>query len=212
VNHYKGFSKSIREKDFAKEILNFGNDHVTVTLTATIPGADSAIINKVRIAIRSVVLLDEKLPDPSDDAIYKVDVQDTPLKFARLINGMLIYTESGDMLSASRFNFIVASKYITDATPDKQKTIAEEYLRNELHYKDIRIKESKPVTIDGFSGYEFTAEGTQMDANTHDLMYLVMLFDNSNAYAIFGTATEDFESSETMFRQVAQTFHLKNGN
>src|SRR6185503_7939105 len=100
-NQYEGSYLSVRkEGEFLKERLTFGNQNVTVTLLGEVPPSDTGLVNKVRAAMRSVVLLDEKLPDPSDDAIFKVDTKNTKLKFARLINGMLIYTESGNMISA----------------------------------------------------------------------------------------------------------------
>ncbi len=210
INQYEGYYKTVRrEKSFLRDVLTFGNNNVTVTLVAEIPTKDSVTINKVRTAMRSVVLLDEKLSDPSDDAVFKVDVKKTNLKFARLINGMLIYTESGDMISSSRFGFVVAFVYAMSGTPDRYETISQKYAREELYYKDVEIKESKPITIDEISGYEITAEGINSTSNAYEVLYLVTLFTENGAYTMVGSASERFEENLTMFKQVARTFHVK---
>jgi hypothetical protein len=210
VNQYQGYYQSIREGEaFLREVLTFGNDNVTVTLIAEIPSRNSEIINKVRAAMQSVVLLDEKLPDPSDDAIFKVDINNTNLKFARFINGMLLYTESGNMISSSAFAFFVAFKYAFTGPADRQETIAQQYLREELYYKDVEITESKPITIDGISGYEITARGIHSVSKSQDILYLVTLFAKDGAYTMLGSASEQFEDNLAMFKRVARTFHLK---
>jgi hypothetical protein len=210
INQYEGYYKTVgQEKSFLRDVLAFGNDNVTVTLVAEIPTKDSVVINKVRTAMRTVVLLDEKLPDPSDDAIFKVDVKKTSLKFARLINRMLIYTESGDMISSSRFGFIVAFNPAMSGTPDRHEAISQKYAREELYYKNLEIKESKPITIEEMSGYEITAEGTNSRSNAYEVLYLVTLFTKDGAYTMLGSASERFDDNLTMFKQVARTFHLK---
>jgi hypothetical protein len=210
VNQYEGIYVSTWVNEtFLKEALSFGNDNVTVRVAATIPTADTVVINKVRLALRSVVLVDEKIPDPSDDAAFKVDISKTNLKFTRLINGMLIYTESGSMLGESNFSFVVAFSYGMTATPERYEAVAEEYLRTEIYYNDIRIRSSVAVTIDGKPGYAITAEGTQTDTHTKDLIYLVVLYKNDGAYVMLGTASKDVEDNLKMFTQVAGTFYVK---
>ncbi len=67
------------------------------------------------------------------------------------------------------------------ATPERYEAVAEEYLRTEIYYNDIRIRSSVAVTIDGKPGYAITAEGTQTDTHTKDLIYLVVLYKNDGA-------------------------------
>jgi hypothetical protein len=211
VNQYDGYYEFEKKGDnLINETVRFGNDRVSVSIEAVISTPDTALVTKVRKAIRTVVLANEKLPGPADDAAFSIDVKNTTLKFARLINGILIYNEAGDLFSESNFGFIVGFEYgMIQPQAGQEQQIAADYLTNRSSYLNVQITESKPVVIDGLSGHAFVANGRHRISNDQDAIYLVLLYAREGTYIMLGTTNGLYEYRIARFKEVAQTFHLK---
>ncbi|MBL0740709.1 hypothetical protein [Chryseolinea lacunae] len=208
VNGYDGLYIVARDgESYKKHFLFFGDDDVTVTVIGQHLPSDSVMEKRITTAMFSVVLQDEAIPDPRDDADFKIETDDDQLTFDRLLNGMLLYKGAGQN-SSSDLALVVARRIGATNAADRQ-AVVERYLNTELYHQHIQIKRTSPVDIDGMPGYEIIAEGVSDGNNKNELMYLVMLFDQEGDYVIYGTATEKFKENEAMFQEVAGTFQRK---
>lgn len=207
VNGYDGVYIVARDgKSYKKHFLFFGDEDVTVTVIGQHLPSDSVMEKLITTAMFSVVLQDEEIPDPRDDAQFKIATDENRLTFDRLLNGMLLYKGAG--ASPSDLTLVVARRIGSTNVADRQN-VMKQYLNTELYHQHIQIKHTSPVDIDGMPGYEIIAEGMPDGSTKNELMYLVMLFDQDGDYVVYGTATEKFDDNEAMFRDAAQTFQRK---
>jgi hypothetical protein len=208
VNGYEGVYITARDgESYKKHFLFFGDDDVTVSVIGQHPPSDTVMEKLITTAMFSVVLQNEEIPDPRDDAEFKIDTNEDRLTFDRLLNGMLLYKGAGQTSSSDR-TLVVARRMGLTNVADRQR-VMEQYLKNELYHQHIQIKRTSPVDIDDMPGYEIIAEGTPEGSSKNELMYLVMLFDQDGDYVIYGTATEQSKDNEALFQEAAQTFRRK---
>lgn len=197
--------------DYFKYILTFGNEQTSYMLMATFPQKVKFLEKEMLESLYSVVYEAELTVDPLSAISFSIDTEGTKLQFAKSISGMLSYTVDGKLPTASddKTNFIVGISYASVQSIDKKLTALNRV--KQLPYNDLKIADNgvSEIEIDGISGYEIVAEGTNSVTGAKDLVYQVMLFSDNGYYMLVGIAKADFETNLVLFKQIAKTFERK---
>lgn len=197
--------------NYSKYILVFGDSKATYMVNGTFPKEVIELDKDVRESMLSVVYESELTVNPLNTVPFTVDTENTKLKFAKSMTGMLLYTVDGNVPTEStdKTSFIVGLSLANVQTVDKKLTAINRIKR--LPYSEIEIDEDKihEIEIDGISGYEIVGKGTDKNTGTKELVYQVMLFSDTGYYIIVGTAKNDFEQNLALFETVARTLRRR---
>lgn len=195
---------------YSKYLLAFGNEKTACLLNGTFPKEMKALDKTILESMLTVVYEAEAIADPIAAAPFTVDLSNTKLKFGLGMTGMLLYTVDGKVPTASpdKTAFIVGLALADVKSLDKKTTSINSL--KQRPYKSIKVDESSilPITIDGLSGYEMTAEAID-DTFGKELVYQVMLYNDTEYYIVVGTTNMDYEVNLALFKKAAKTLKRK---
>lgn len=216
-----GLLMKVSQKDsqsgaYLKWILAFGDENTTTLLNGIFPERfEAEMSGKILKALLSTVVEKGVPIDPLQAASFQLDVSETKLRFTRLISGTLIYTVAGvlPVTSEDQTVFIAGPALGRVPIPDK-RGYALGRIQKYPKIKDVQIKSSDEISIDGLSGYEISAEGIQTDTNTKKLLYQTILYDErpeaqTSYYLLTGATNVNFEENLQAFKKVARSFKRK---
>jgi hypothetical protein len=194
---------------FKKWILAIEYDKKTILIVASYPetAEDQEVILKEMI-------LNVKLNEASDplDAIGFSVTPEPPFEIATIFAKQLVLSPGGHFpVKNERDPFMVIGLSLTDEMPVPNKRLfAEARIKQVKTVKNISIKKSVAVNIDGLSGYETIASANKSDSNLSLTLYQVMLFDESGYSIIQGLLSESDENKYLpIIRDIASTFKIK---
>ena len=200
-------SKQTEGLIFGKWILIIGNENFSTMINGTFPsGFDSEVSEIIKKCILSVKINDSLEIDPEKSVAFKVNVEKTKLKFAKLYAGTLIYTVDGvyPINSLDPVSFKVGSS-LGMVNIENPYDFALDRL-NDLPYKIEPHPEVRPVKINDLSGYEIIAYGKDSNRNSRILIYQVVLFGSGSYYIMVGSAFNDFDKNSCLFSDIAFSF------
>ena len=134
-----------------------------------------------------------------------VDVGNTPLKQAGLLDGAVVYTKDG-LLPTRKDDgslFVLSRFSNTLITPDKQPSFAKDRLQKIEIGEKIEIISEKKVTIDGLNGVEIVG---YTSGEQKKLIFQTMLFDSKNSHVMVGIAKSGIPENLSLFHNTAETF------
>ena len=196
---------------FIKYILTFGTENSTIMINGMLPKSlREEMGSEIRKSLLSVVYESNKEVDPLDKINFTVDIENTKLKYTKVLANAVLYTVDGKIPTESEdrtFYSIGRSIGIIDITDKKKSAI--ERLNKTAMMTNIKPEKITEIEIYGFSGYEIIAEATYEKTGKAVKIYFVMLFDDNFYYLIIGIAEDDFESNIELFKEVSKSFRLK---
>lgn len=103
----------------------FGTEKESIMLNGVFPETLKELGEKIQKSMFSAYYEENMVLDPFASLDYKIDVQDTKLKFAKSMSNSLIFTMDGQLptASADKTNLIV-SKSISPITQEDKKQFA----------------------------------------------------------------------------------------
>ncbi len=196
--------------NYSKYILVFGDTKTTFMVNGTFPKEITSFDKDIRESMFSVIYESGLTVDPLSAVPFKVDTENTKLKFGKSMTGMLLYTVDGKVPTESndKTSFIVGLSLANVQTVDKKLTAINRIKK--MPYTDLNLDENRinEIKIDGISGYEVIGEG--LDNNgAKELVYEVMLFTDNGYYIMVGTAKSEFETNLYLFKKIARTLKRK---
>ena len=106
--------------------------------------------------------------------------------------------------SSDKTNLIVAKSFYQINADDKKR-----FCLNRLKQTPIDISSivyTKEITIDGMSGFEIYAKGSNNETNETENIYQVNLFNNKLYYMLFGTTNDQTDQSIEEMKKAIMTF------
>ena len=196
---------------FSKYMLVYGDEKTSYMVTGMHPQELTEMGKGIENALLSVVYAENAETDPLGAVSFQVDTENTKLKFAKLMTGVVTYTVDGKIPTESndKTSYMVAQSFSPVATADKKRYTLHR-LKN-MPYHDFTIEENniRPVIIDGLSGYEIEAEGVAEDDGKREVLYHVMIYTGNGYYLMLGSAKDDFDQNLALFKQVTRTFRRR---
>jgi hypothetical protein len=125
------------------------------------------------------------------------------------MSNSLIFTVDGQVPTASsdKTNLIVVKSFSQINSDDKKL-----FCINRLKQTPIDITSivyTKEITIDGMSGYEIYAKGSNDETNETENIYQVILFNDKLYYMLFGTTNDQTDQSIEEMKKAIMTFSRK---
>jgi hypothetical protein len=204
-------AQSSQGVDFLKWMAVFGDEKTTYLVVASFPKkAEGQMSDPLKEAVLSARVSTTKI-DPFGALTFRV----TPTNDMKLANisGNLIMFNKGGVFPAS---FATNPAFIAGASTSKglvikdEKTFAEARMQNIAMLKDVKIKETKPITLDGLNGFESFADAIRNDSGDNMLAYQVMLFDADGYYLMQGLLPEkEGEAQLPTMKLMARSFKIK---
>lgn len=171
--------------EFQKWILVIGDSGKTIMIIATFPKSlEAQLSSRLKSVVMSAKLDQGTPPAPGDDLPFTVTASPKLRLTTQGISKLLMYTKDGVIPVKSPEDplFLVAPSLSQVAIMDK-RAFAEQRLSQTAETKLTAIKSTRPISIDGLSGYESLADAEDVNSGTPLTFYQVMLFDE-NSYIL----------------------------
>ena len=192
---------------YQKQILVFGTHAYTAMVTGTYPEKSAATAAAIRTALVSTYYNQQQPDGKRPVASFSVDVTGTPFKFAKNLAGSVLYTTDGKAPAeaADKALLVVSNSLGNKAVGDRQ-AFSIQRLKQLPQGATNNIRLMAPVTINGLSGYEITADG-KGPKNENQLVYQTVLFTDAGEYYILVGLTDSlFKAHLDEFKKIARTF------
>jgi hypothetical protein len=167
--------------EFQKWIFVIGDSEKTIMINATFPKSlEAQLSSRLKSVVMSAKLDQGTPPAPGDDLPLTVTAS-PKLRLTQGIPKSLMYTKDGVIPAKSPEDplFIVAPSFSQVAIMDK-RAFAQQRLLQTAETKLTAIKSTRPISIDGLSGYESLADAEDVNSGTPLTFYQVMLFDEDS--------------------------------
>ncbi|HEY0066847.1 MAG TPA: hypothetical protein VGB46_05780 [Flavisolibacter sp.] len=188
---------------YIKQVLVFGDEEETVIVSSTYPESFKSIEGKIIDAMFSTVHNKSETLNLHDAVPFALNVEGTDFKVERSAGEMLVYSIEAEANSPHKRLLAVASLTRNVAGPDR-KRYAEEKLKKDKTLQFDKVREINEITVDGLKGYEIVA-----DAKSKELLYQVILFEDSGGYYLILGIGSNFGSHLDTYRKLARTFKRK---
>lgn len=194
---------------YKKYILAFGNEKETILINGTFLNNHVELEEPIKTALLSVLYQAEKEIDPFSTVDFEISTEGTGFLFAKSMANALIFSRDGKVPSESddQANFIAGKAFSEMLIVDK-----EEFALNRIKQLPTEIKKiisTKPIEINGISGFEIIANGKDRKTGSLEKVYQVMLFSDTLYYILLGSSEANFDKNIDLFKKLARTFKRK---
>jgi hypothetical protein len=216
INGYPAFLQSGIQFAYGESYLRYifaiGNDEVTYVLNASwVKDADYEIEGKrIREALLSVIFMSTQNVNLLEAFDFQVEYKLCNLKPGNILMNSMVFTEDGLIPSKTEAKaaFLVNQSKIPKGInqDDYMKRVLESY---PIEYSDKHKITPKPVLINGLKGLEVDAIGRNTNLKQAELIYIVLLFDDTIVYQMTGTCLKNYEENLGCFKKMAASFERK---
>lgn len=203
---YFKVSQQANGMTYLKQILMFGDDNKTVMVNGIYPEKFNSIENQIKVALLSTTFNEEQNDNPLDAVKFSVKVSETSYEFVKYLSGSLLYSEDGKF--PSNKGIFMVSPSIGKFPESNRKQYSIDRLKKLPNGENNKVKAINPITINNLSGYEIVADGKNTDSED-EIVYLVMLYNDSEYFIMVGQATNDQQKNLEAFKKIANSFELK---
>lgn len=198
--------QSANGRTYLKQVLIFGDETKTVMVNGIYPQSFKEIESEIKASLFTITYNDAQNDNPYDAVKFSVDTKETNYKFLKYLSGALLYSEDGNFPTEKGIFMVGTSVGKFPRTNHKQYSI--ERLKKLPNGELSKVKEVNPITIDNLKGFEIIANGKNF-ALQDEIIYLVMLYNESEYYILLGQASNDQKKNLESFKQISKTFKLK---
>jgi hypothetical protein len=177
---------------FEKWALMFGDDSVTVIITASYPqrSADS-LSEPLKRAVLSARLTDVVPADLLEGLNFRI-AEGRRLRIARRLGNTLLLNESGQLPNPSPASpFLVVGASVSQADLGDLEAFARRRIMQTASFSQVSNVTGAPVSIDGTAGYELFADAVHTESSTPVKLYQVVVAEGSHYHLIQASAGVD---------------------
>lgn len=198
---------------YKRLLLVIGTQTKTVLLNASF-FSDSAEkhAKEIEESLLSVIFNPNEKVNPADRFEFSLNVDGTGLKQGNMMLTSMVYTDDGNVPSLSdnpTSMMVRRTKNLLPLSEEDRRTLAQKLF--ELYPIEWQKKdglEPRKIKINGLSGYEMHAIGTNKQALKPEMIYQAVVFDTEYYYVITGITGGDFNKNLKMFKTVAKTLQI----
>lgn len=166
--------------------------------------------SRIRKALLGVIFDAQENASIADAFEYTLDNSLCDLKAGNILMNSLVFTDDGNIPS----NTEAKTVFMVNKSSIPKGETAENYLTKVLgsypiEYSDNQELESNEIVVDGLSGLEFYAIGQNTKLGKSELIYIVLLFDDTTVYQLTGTTLKFYEEKLECFKAMARSFKRK---
>ena len=206
-------SQAVQGIDYHKWILAFGDQGLTVLITATFPEKNADKLSELLKTALLSTKYDASLPSPLQQTDMNFSVSPVAgLKLAARVQNSLVFNESGALpktkLSGTPTVF-VAAQALSNLAIDDRAAFARNRLRQTKDISNLQIVSEKDVKIGGLPGREILATGDGKDGEKA-FIFQIMLYGSGSYFIMQGHCDASLQGTKIfVFREIANTFKVK---
>jgi hypothetical protein len=196
---------------FLKWAVLFGNDEMTVIITAAFPEErGEAFSAALRESVLQARWNPSKALDPFEGLPFTL-AETEALRIATRSANTLLFTKDGLLPhEATQDPLLVAGASVSAVAIKDQERFASDRLQTTAGVADLTIRTRDTITIDGLPGRLIIADGQDEVFGAPSVVFQVMLFEGDSYYLIQGfSKAGDEEENLAAFRRVAESFTLR---
>lgn len=196
-------------KTYMRYLMVIGDTKTTYVLNASWIKDDDADIEAKRIkkSLLSVIFKPDEGSDITKAFNFSVDNKPCNLKAGDILMNSLVFTDDGHMPSQTdaKTAFMVnkATVPVGENPENYLNKVLKEY---PLRFDKQQDMEPKKVKIDGLEGLEVYGVGRNTKTGKSELLYIVILFDETKVYQLTGTTLKYYEENLECFKEMARSF------
>ncbi len=201
-------SQSANGIEFLKWLALFGDESSTFIVTGAFPkiheDAVSASIKKAVLGARA-----SGAPvDPMAAVTFRI----TPsgdIKLAKVISNMLLMSKDG-VFPARGIDtplYIAGASITKDFNVPDKKAFAEQRILKTNSLKNVVVKGTTPIEVDGLAGFETVADAADAESGVKASIYQAILFDADGYYLMQGITSEALSAANhPTFKEMTRSF------
>jgi hypothetical protein len=208
------FEQPLGFQKFLKWSLVFGDETKTTMVTGTCPDHERReMAPRLKAAVLSTRLESGTPFDPERDLPFRLKAS-PKLKFTPSMSKALSYSKDGVFPGKSRndpaFFVTTGTGAPGGMTLPRMAKYAEQMLHQTGKFKQLSVKSSRAVTIDGLDGVELTAAGDDSKSGDAMTIHQTILFDGESHFVLMGiVGTESKDEYLPEFQSMASSFKRK---
>lgn len=204
-------TQEARGTTFDKWALMFGDDAVTVIVTATYPRhvADS-LSEPMKRAVLSARVGARAPANPLEGLNFRI-TEGSRLRIAQRVGNMLLLNESGRLPNAGPESpFLVVGASVSPVELGDLEAFARRRITQTVSFSQVSNVSGAPVSIDGSPAYELFADAVHTESSTPVKLYQVVVAEGSHYHLIqasagVGAATEFIPEFQAIARSLRRT-------
>ncbi len=198
-------TQKVGKFDFAKYLLFFGDESYCVLLSAVFASDNADLENKIKKALLSVAFKEDEVESPMPKG-FRLDFNNSNLKYARSISDAVIYSADGKSVPNSLAN---NSFFAGNGKANTSDFAAFSLERLQKQIKTpLKIERNNSIEIKGLQGQEIIATTVNTDGKTRYL-YQVLLFKGDTYYIMYGSTMENTDAQMLIFQNIVKSFTLE---
>lgn len=190
-------------------ILLYGNSDFSLVLTSSYKySLDEMLKSKIEQSLLSFLYLENEKVNPIEQLNYTLDTSTANLKFATIfMQTDVAYTIDGKFPTEAekKSGYIIMILPFGVEENEREKRAIKNVKKPD---DNIKIKETKEITIDDLNGYEIVGY-EKKSKNENVLKYGTTLFDENKQYIIIGTSNHNLENNLIEFQKITRSFKRK---
>ena len=191
--------------EFQKLIFIFGSGSQTIMINGIFP----TIYKDLEPVIRKSILTTKYLENGYTelDGLFSINTSGTNYKIVSKYGTSLVYSSDSTLVPGSP-KFIVSNS-VDKISKENRKKYAESRIMKLPRGDQNTIISTTPISIDGLDGYEIIAEGLSLSDKKQKIYEVILYNVEGDYYIMIGTASDEIEKNIKIFKQLANTFTLR---
>lgn len=184
-------TQTARGTEFEKWIAAFGTDSASVMVTGTYPASAAAEMREgMRLAVLSARLREGPM-DPFEGLSFRV-TESPRLKIATRMANMIALNEAGSIANPQPgAAILVVGSSFSEADLADVEAFSRERIQQTATVSGISDVAGQPITIDGITGYELTANALSQRSSMPLRLYQVVLPEGRHYILVQGVVQAD---------------------
>jgi len=179
-----------------------GDSSNTYSVDIKYPEKNHAFLGgKILQSLSSIVYNYKSKKDPFAISSFSFDLTSTPLQFAGVSYGMLMFSLNGEIPTSSSETFLTIISFPGFIEENER----ERYAKDRIKESYTELIELNPVIKGSLNGFEVNGKNRE----DYSLLYNMILFDSDRFIAISGVAENYTDEFIELFRSLNNTFKLK---
>jgi hypothetical protein len=181
-------TQEARGETFEKWALMFGDDSLTVIITATYPQSAQSLSEPLKRAVLSARLADRAPENPLAGLNFRI-TEGPRLRIAGRLGNTLLLNESGQIPNpAPASPFLVVGASVSQVDLSDLEAFSRRRITQTVSFSRISNVTGTSVSIDGAPGYELFADAVHTESSTPVKLYQVVVAEGSHYHLVQASA------------------------
>jgi hypothetical protein len=205
-------AQNAQGQEWLKQMAVFGDEKTTYMVVASYPkDSDEELVAAITTSLTGLQVSDA--PANPEEALLFQLTPSGDMKLAMAMSGTAMYSKGGVRVGKNHSApaFVVGPAATAGLVQlERTAAFAETRLKQTATIRDIAVRETAALDVDGLSGFETTASAIDDDSSAELFVYQALLFDEKGYFLMQGIGRRaDEKRYLPIFKQMSRSFKLK---